>query len=72
MTTLKIIALNKSISSKLILKEISVEFSSGINIIIGLNGSGKSTLLNCILSICDFESGLVEFNGIYVRFISTY
>lgn len=49
--------------NKVILDNISLNFSSGITVITGPNGAGKSTLLKIIMGILTPTSGSVIFDG---------
>lgn len=53
---------NNEISTE-ILKDISLKFKKGINVITGQNGSGKSTLIKLIMNIIPCDSGKIIYNG---------
>ncbi len=59
---LKIEKVDKSFSSRRVLREVSLMVDSEIRVIIGLNGGGKSTLLKIIAGIWPLDSGFVRIN----------
>lgn len=63
-TILKCNKLNKSFGKKHVLKDVSLEVSSGdIMAFIGPNGSGKTTTIKLILGLQTIDSGSVTING---------
>ncbi|GAA4116527.1 ATP-binding cassette domain-containing protein [Aquimarina addita] len=64
MSTLVISNLTKSFHKKIILEDVSVQFSTGdILGIFGRNGTGKSTLLQCMFGILDSDSIVIRINN---------
>ena len=51
-------------------RNMRIEFSPGINIIIGDNGAGKTHLLKVLYSICRAESGKTEFDAAEKWFVN--
>ena len=63
---LRIHQLNKVLSSKSIIKDLSLFLNDGSRTaIIGPSGCGKSTLLKLIMGLMSFDSGRIEVNGKY-------
>lgn len=57
-------SITKAFGKKVVLKNISVEFSfGGIYAIIGKNGAGKSTLFNIIGGLIEQDSGEILYDG---------
>ena len=54
---------SKLYKQKIALKEVDLEFSSGIYGILGTNGSGKTTLMRILASVLKPSSGRVLLNG---------
>ena len=55
----------KSFDGRTILKDISVEFSSGqTNLIIGRSGSGKTVLLKCLVGLHEVDEGAIYYDDI--------
>lgn len=65
---LKITNLHKSYANKEILHGISLEVEDGhIFGFIGHNGSGKSTTIRSVVGILEYESGMVEIDGLDIQ-----
>src|SRR5690606_41501300 len=47
--------------------DLAIDFSPGINIIIGENGTGKTQLLKAILALCGSEAGADQSGGHLAR-----
>lgn len=57
--------LKKSYSEKQVLKGVNLNVKKGeILGFVGANGAGKTTTLNIITGMLDYESGVVEINGL--------
>lgn len=62
---LNISNLKKSYSEKQVLKGVNLNVKKGeILGFVGANGAGKTTTLNIITGMLDYESGVVEINGL--------
>lgn len=55
--------ISKSFKGKEVIKEASIELTSGLNVIVGENGAGKSTLFYIITGVLRPERGTVSLNG---------
>ena len=65
---LKITNLHKSYANKEILHGISLEVEDGhIFGFIGHNGSGKSTTIRSVVGILEYESGMIEIDGLDIQ-----
>ncbi len=65
---LKITNLHKSYANKEILHGISLEVKDGhIFGFIGHNGSGKSTTIRSVVGILEYESGMIEIDGLDIQ-----
>lgn len=65
---LKITNLHKSYANKEILHGISLEVEGGhIFGFIGHNGSGKSTTIRSVVGILEYESGMIEIDGLDIQ-----
>lgn len=65
---LKITNLHKSYANKEILHSISLEVEDGhIFGFIGHNGSGKSTTIRSVVGILEYESGMIEIDGLDIQ-----
>lgn len=52
---IKVENLNKVFGNKTIFKDLNLDFSTGVNGIVGRNGIGKTTLFHCITGITDYS-----------------
>lgn len=68
---IKINNLTKSFDDKIILNNISVEFTKGLNFIIGPSGSGKTTLLKILSGIDKKYNGQVFFKDKALKNLTT-
>ena len=60
--------ISKSYGKKLVLQNLSFEFSKGNNYcLLGVNGAGKTTLLNLILQFFPADSGKIYFEGVHYK-----
>lgn len=55
--------ITKSYGSKTVLKDISLNFNSGIIGLLGPNGAGKTTLLRIMATVTEASSGEILFDG---------
>ena len=55
--------LNKRYGKKFVLKSVNIEFTNGINTLLGENGAGKTTLMNVLSTVIQPTSGCVTFDG---------
>lgn len=65
---LQIESLYKKFGNQEVLNSIDLEFKKGtVTGILGPNGSGKTTFIKCLLGLCHFEKGKIQFNAIPIQ-----
>lgn len=55
--------LSKKYGKNEVLRDLSLDFSSGVYALLGPNGAGKSTLLNIVSQVIRFDSGLIFYDN---------
>lgn len=58
---------SKSFGSTHALRSVTLEFSEGVNLLLGPNGSGKTTLINVLAGITYPDSGTITIDGLEFR-----
>ena len=61
--TLSVKGLTKCCGKKTVMDNISLEFSCGINTLLGENGAGKTTLMNILSTVIQPTFGEVKLDG---------
>mgnify|MGYP004470068565 CR=1 FL=1 len=64
--------LTKSLGHKIILKDVSGSFDTGINVLLGPNGAGKTTLMRCLTQIYTLDKGEIIYNGLNITKTKNY
>ena len=63
---LEIVELSKSFKKNEVLKDISINFKTGVYGLLGSNGAGKTTLIRCIVNLYNISKGNIKYQGIDV------
>lgn len=53
-------AIRVRLGGRLVLEDVGLEFTRGLNVILGPNGSGKTTLLRCIIGMLKPQAGSIR------------
>jgi ABC-2 type transport system ATP-binding protein len=59
--------LQKSYGSRQAVAGVSFQLGDGVTALLGSNGAGKSTIMRCIVGIQNWNSGIIEVDGIDLR-----
>ena len=53
----------KALNGNEILKNINLQFETGVYGLLGANGAGKTTLIKCLCKLYEIDSGSILYNG---------
>ena len=57
----------KALNGNEILKNINLQFETGVYGLLGANGAGKTTLIKCLCNLYEIDSGSILYNGIQIN-----